>query len=335
MDGNRVIVCVDAMGGDDAPEPVLVGTEQALAQDPDLEVILVGPADVVEPFAASHERCRAQVATEVIAMDEHPAEAVNKKKDSSIVVGCKLVREGQADGFFSAGSTGACMAAATLIMGRVRGISRPAIATIMPTLSGRAVLLDSGANVDCKPSYIVQFAQMGAIYARCVLGIASPRVAQLNIGSEDTKGTAVAQETYQLMSQAVPGFVGNCEGDDILSGRFDVIATDGFTGNVALKTIEGSIHSLFHALKDVMMASTKTKLAAAMLKPGLKELKNNMSAEAVGGAPLLGVKGACLIGHGASSATAIANGVLATAQVARSGLVDLIAREVADQKSRG
>lgn len=332
MDGNHVVVSVDAMGGDDAPKPVLEGCARALAADPDLEIILVGPDDVVTPFAEAHERCTAQVATEVIAMDEHPAEAVSKKKDSSIVVGCKLVREGAADGFFSAGSTGACMAAATLIIGRVRGISRPAIATVLPTLKGRCVMLDSGANVDCKPAYIAQFAQMGAIYARTVLGIASPRVSMLNIGSEETKGTAVAQETYKLMSETVPGFVGNCEGDDILEGRFDVIATDGFTGNVALKTIEGSIHALFHALKDVMKSSLKTKLAAAVLKPGLLKLMATMSADAVGGAPLLGVKGACLIGHGHSTEVAIENGVLATAQVARSGLVDLIAREVAGQK---
>ena len=324
----KVTISVDALGGDNAPEVVLEGVGAALDEDQDLSVILCGPAEVVEPFAASHDRCVAQATTEVISMAEHPANAVRKKKDSSIVVGCRLVKEGAAQGFFSAGSTGACLAAGTLVIGRIKGVARPALVTLVPSPAKPVVLCDVGANADCKPEYLVQFAQMASIYARKILGVASPKVGLLNIGEEEEKGSQFAQEAHALLKEKVPEFVGNAEGRDVMDGGFDVIVCDGFTGNVCLKTIEGTAKVLFGELKSIMMASAKTKIAAMMLKGGLKELKASIDPDAMGGAPLLGCKGACIVGHGSSNARAIKNGVLASAAYVRSGVSELIAEAV-------
>lgn len=322
---DKVMISVDALGGDNAPQVVLDGVAEALAEDGDLSVILCGPAEVVEPFAAAHERCVARATTEEIGMAEHPANAVRKKKDSSIVVGCRLVKEGEAQGFFSAGSTGACLAAGTLVMGRIKGIARPALATLLPSPVKPVVLCDVGANADCKPEYLVQFAEMASIYANKVLGIDAPRVGLLNIGEEEEKGSQFAQETHQLLKEKVPGFAGNAEGRDVLGGEFDVIVCDGFTGNVCLKTIEGTAKMLFKQIKGIMTSSFKTKIGALMLKDGLKELAASVDPDEAGGAPLLGVKGACIVGHGSSGARAIKNGVLASARYVRSGMSEEIA----------
>ena len=322
---DMVTISVDALGGDDAPGVVLDGVEAALAKDENLAVVLCGPADVVEPFAESHERCTARVTTEEIGMAEHPANAVRKKKDSSIVVGCRLVKEGQADGFFSAGSTGACLAAGTLVIGRIKGVSRPALATLLPAPSSPVVLCDVGANADCKPEYLVQFAQMAGIYAKRILGIENPRVGLLNIGEEEEKGSAFAQEAHALMKEQVVNFAGNAEGRDLLTGTFDVVVCDGFTGNVSLKTIEGTAKVLMGELKRMMTSSLKSKLAALALKSDFKKLKGMIDPDAAGGAPLLGCKGACIVGHGSSNARAIKNGVLASASYVRSGITEDIA----------
>lgn len=330
----KVTITVDALGGDDAPGVVLEGVELALAADPDLSVILCGPAEVVGPFAASHERAEARATTEFIAMDEHPANAVRRKKDSSLVVGCRLVKEGAADGFFSAGSTGACLAAATLVMGRVKGVKRPALGQVLPAYGTPTLLLDVGANADCKAEYLVQFAQMGAVYAREIMGVAAPRVGLLNIGEEDTKGSVAAQEAHALLRAEVPEFAGNAEGRDILAGTFDVVVTDGFTGNVCLKAIEGTSSVLFRYMKDALMASAKGKLGALLVKGDLAELKGKLSPDTHGGAPLLGIKGACVVGHGSSSALAVKNGVLATARTVRSRVSEVIAAKVAEGGER-
>ncbi|MBQ9953994.1 MAG: phosphate acyltransferase PlsX [Eggerthellaceae bacterium] len=326
---DKVIITVDAMGGDAGPSVVLEGTAQALAADADLTVILCGPAEEVEPFAAAHERCIAQPTTQVIEMGEHPANAVRSKKDSSIVVGCRLVKEGKAHGFFSAGSTGACLAAGTLVMGRIKGVKRPALGQIIPSYANPTLLMDVGANADCKPEYLVQFAQMGAIYMEKIMGVENPRVGLLNIGEEETKGDLFAQETYELMRAQVPQFAGNCEGGNLLAGDFDVVVTDGFTGNVTLKTLEGTAKVLFKYLKDALYSSTKTKVGALLVKPELGELKKKVSPETYGGTPLLGVKGACVVGHGSSNATAIKNGILVAATTVRSNVAQVIADTVA------
>lgn len=322
----KVTIAVDALSGDNAPGVVLDGVEQALAADEDLTVILCGPDEVVSPFAAAHDRCVAQATTEAISMGEHPAQAVRKKKDSSIVVGCRLVKEEAAQGFFSAGSTGACLAAATLVMGRAKGIARPALATVIPSPVRPVVMCDVGANADCKPEYLVQFGRMGSVYAQKMLGIEQPRAALLNIGEEEEKGSQFAQEAHKLMREKLPNFAGNAEGGDVLAANFDVFVCDGFTGNVCLKTIEGTSKVLFKTLKDIMMKSAVTKLGALALKGGLADLKRQVSADTYGGAPLLGVKGACIVGHGSSNATAVKNGVLTSAQLVREHVSELIAQ---------
>lgn len=323
-----VVIAVDALGGDDAPTVVLDGVAAALANDPHLSVILCGPQEVVEPFAAAHDRCAARVTTEAVTMAEHPADAVRKKKDSSLVVGCKLVKEGEAQGFFSAGSTGACLAAGILAIGRIKGVMRPALATVIPSPGGAVILCDVGANADCKPEYIVQFATMASAYAKAMLGVENPRVGLLNIGEEETKGSQFAQACYAALEKQIPGFAGNAEGRDVLDGKFDVIVTDGFTGNVCLKTIEGTAIVLMKELKGIMKKSLVTKLGAATMASGLKKLKGMLDSDNMGGAPLLGVKGACIVGHGSSNAKAIASGVALAATMARKQVSEIIAQTV-------
>ncbi|MDO8916073.1 MAG: phosphate acyltransferase PlsX [Coriobacteriia bacterium] len=318
-------IAVDAVGGDHAPAAVLEGVTAALAADPGLEVLLVGPADVVSAYASAHERVEAVVASEIIGMDEHPAAAIRAKKNSSIVVGCRLVKDGRAHGFFSAGSTGAMMAGATLVMGRIKGVSRPAIATVIPTVDLPVVLLDIGANADCKPEHLVQFAVMGAAYARTVLGVPVPRVALLNIGEEATKGSVLAQEAHALMAAQVPGFIGNVEGRDIPAGGADVIVTDGFTGNVALKLMEGMSKALLGQFKAAMLSSPVNKVAAAVLKPSLQSMRDRLDPDSHGAAPLLGVAGLALIGHGSSGPKAVASALRVGATAVRGGLVERIA----------
>lgn len=323
-------VAVDLMGGDRAPDVVVAGVDAALAADPGLHVLLVGPEDALA--AAAHlERCSPVIAAEAIAMDEHPANAVRTKKDSSIVVGARLVREGRVDGFFSAGNTGACMAAATLVVGRLRGVQRPALAAVIPAGDHPTVILDVGANADVKPEMLLQFAHMGAAYARITLGVASPRVGLLNIGEEPTKGSALAQEAYVLLTQGLPGFVGNVEGRDVTSGAVDVIVTDGFTGNVTLKVLEGLSRHLLSEVKAALTSTPINKLAAAVVQPSLVALKERLDPDVYGGAPLLGVNGVCMIGHGSSSARAIASGVATTATAVRGGLTTAIAAAITEQ----
>ena len=330
MSMDEVKVVVDAMGGDDAPGVVLEGVGQAVAQDPSLTVILTGPEDVIVPFAAQHGNVIAHPTTEVIGMGEHPAEAVRRKKDSSIVVGCRLVKDGEAGGFFSAGSTGACMSAATLVIGRIKGVKRPAIATVLPSPVAKVVFADMGANADCKPEYLVQFARMARVYAQVTLGIDNPSVGLLNIGEEETKGSEFAQECHRLMKEHVPNFRGNAEGRALALGGFDVIVTDGFTGNVALKVYEGVGMALLAGLKETIYSTTKSKIGGLLIKDALSKFKDELSADKYGGAQLLGCKGVCLIGHGSSNAQAMCSGVLATADAIRQDMPGRLAFALAD-----
>lgn len=334
MSMDEVKVVVDAMGGDDAPGVVLEGVGQAVAQDPSLTVILTGPEDVIVPFAAQHGNVIAQPTTEVIGMGEHPAEAVRRKKDSSIVVGCRLVKDGEAGGFFSAGSTGACMSAATLVIGRIKGVKRPAIATVLPSPVAKVVFADMGAYADCKPEYLVQFARMARVYAQVTLGIDNPSVGLLNIGEEETKGSEFAQECHRLMKEHVPNFRGNAEGRALALGGFDVIVTDGFTGNVALKVYEGVGMALLAGLKETIYSTTKSKIGGLLIKDALSKFKDELSADKYGGAQLLGCKGVCLIGHGSSNAQAICSGVLATADAIRQDMPGRLAFALADDDAQ-
>ena len=324
---------VDAMGGDSAPDVVLEGVSLALAENPNLVVYLCGTPDVVESFAASHDRCIAYPATEVIEMGDHPVDAVKSKKDSSIVVGCGLVKQKIAQGFFSAGSTGACLAAATLIIGRIKGIKRPALAVVIPAYKKPVLLLDVGANADCKPEYLFQFAKMGEIYMERILGVEKPKVGLLNIGEEDSKGSLFAQEAHTILSDRLDSFAGNCEGGDLVEGNFDVVVTDGFTGNVCLKTIEGTSKLIFRYVKDALTSSVSAKLGAALVKGNLSKLKEDINPDKYGGSPLLGINGTCIIGHGSSNAYAIKNGILAGCSAISADLSGLIAQSL-DKKSQ-
>ena len=319
-------ICVDVMGADKEPAVLLEGVAQALEDDADLEVLVAGSADVVEPFAASHSRARALVTTEVITMSEHPAQAVRAKKDASIVRAAAAVHAGEADGLFSAGSTGAVLTAATFGVGRIKGIKRPALSLPFPGVSGKpTVFLDMGANADVKPDVIVQFAHMGRAYSRAVLGVDEPRVGLLCNGSEDTKGSEMALAYHAALEAGNCGFAGNAEGTDLLAGTFDVIVADGFTGNVALKSIEGTGKFVIKRLKAAMDASLGNKIGMALLAKSLKSLAAEMSGDEYGGAILLGLRAPVVKGHGATSAQAVRKGTLAAARAARAGLSEKIA----------
>lgn len=326
-----VTVAVDAIGGDFAPAKVLEGISRALASNSGIRVVVTGPESVVAPFAAaSGGRVDAVPTTEVIEMGEPPAAAVRSKRDSSIVVGARLVREKRADAFFSAGNTGACMAAATLVMGRIRGVSRPAIATVLPTAGAPCVFLDVGANADCRAENLLEFAEMGEAYASVILGVERPRVALLNIGEEPSKGSQLTKDAYELLSERLPSFVGNVEGTDVLAGTADVIVTDGFTGNVALKLLEGTSKVLLGQVRDAMTSTLLSSAASTVIAPSFRALKDRLDPDRYGGAPLLGVDGICIIGHGSSSATAVENAIRVAVQAVEGDLTGRIARAVAE-----
>jgi glycerol-3-phosphate acyltransferase PlsX len=324
-----ITICVDAMGGDTGSEVVLEGIAQALEADQDLQVLVAGDDSVVTPFCEAHDRALPLVTTEVIEMDEHPTEAVRTKHDSSIVKGCQAVRHGEADGFFSAGSTGAIMVAATLNVGRIKGIKRPALATAIPGATGRrTVMIDMGANANTHEDMIVQFAHMGRAYSKVTLGVEDPTVALLSNGEEETKGSDQLLAFHKALKEGVPAFVGNAEGTDLLAGRYDVIVSDGFTGNVALKTLEGTAKYIVGCIKAATKSSILMALGALLLKPAIKAVAADLSGDEYGGAVLLGLKAPVIIGHGATSATAVKNGTLVCATAVRSGLVDKIAADI-------
>lgn len=327
-----VRICVDAMGGDEPAEVALAGIEAALEADRSLTVLVAGPEDVVVPFCDSHERAESLVAPDVITMEDDPINAVMTKRKSSIVLGCRAVKKGAADGFFSAGSTGAVTAAGTAYVtpfkaehdGKKTAI-RPCLTNALPNRrGGLTVMCDMGANPDVEPWDMVRFAQMGAAYASCVLGVDEPSVGLLSNGTEEHKGSAFTQSCYPLMAEHVPGFAGNCEGGDITSGSVDVVVCNGFDGNIALKSIEGAAKFMMDELKAGMTANLKGKVAALLMRGMLRALKHKLSGDAKGGAILLGLRGVVMIGHGATSAEAVKNGTLACAEAVRGGLVERV-----------
>ncbi|NIV28490.1 MAG: phosphate acyltransferase PlsX [Anaerolineae bacterium] len=321
-------IVVDAMGGDHAPAVVVEGAVQA-ARDLDLEIILVGRQEAVEPELAGHDTAGLNIslrhASEVIEMDDAPAVA-RTKKDSSMIVAMEMVRRDIADAFFTAGNSGGALAAALIRLGRIRGIRRPAISTIFPSLTpqGYCFILDIGANADCKPEYLVQFAQMGSIYAERVLGVSNPRVAIVSNGEEEGKGNLLVKDTVPLLRAGKLNFVGNAEGRDIPAGVADVIVTDGFTGNVIIKLAEGVSKMLLGVLKEELTSSNLSKVGAALARPAFDKVRSRLDYREYGGAPLLGVDGAVIIGHGRSDARAIRNGIRMAAQTVENGVVDAI-----------
>ncbi len=309
-------VAVDAMGGDRAPSEILAGAHAAAAQG--IPVVLVGPEglDGCGDLPLIH-------ASEVIAMDDDAAQGVRRKKDSTLVRAAEAVRDGKACAMVSAGNTGATMASALLRMGRIRGVSRPAIATPIPVPGHQPnILLDAGANAEVQAEWLVQFAQMGSIYAKHRFGIAAPKVGLLSIGEEPGKGDSLRKEAYELLA-AAPGieFIGNVEGRDLMKKTADVVVTDGFTGNVALKTLEGGLKVLFGALLEAFGSKPEYKEHADALLPALMPLYAQMSPDTYGGAVLLGVDGICIISHGSSGSTAMLNAITLGHEMAERGLV--------------
>lgn len=304
-------IALDAMGGDKAPDEIVAGAKQAVAEL-GIPVVLVGRPEEID--AGDLEVIPA---SEVIAMDADAGKSVRRMKDSSLVRAAEAVRDGKASAMVSAGNTGATMASALFRMGRIKGVQRPAIATPIPVPGSDrpTVLLDAGANAECQADWLVQFAQMGAVYAQDRFGVAKPKVGLLSIGEEPTKGNPLVKETHELLAAGDwigdigAEFVGNVEGRDIMSDAADVVVTDGFTGNVTLKTLEGSMRSLVGALFGAFESTEETKAAAATLMPALGPLYESLDPESTGGAMLLGVDGVCIISHGSSSAKAIVNAI--------------------------
>jgi len=310
-----VKIAVDAMGGDYAPEQIVFGAVRA-AKKYKCEIVLVGDEPRIREVLSREtgwEKLGITIhhTTEVIGMDEHPARAVKNKKDASVVVATRLVKDGECDAVLSAGSTGAAVVAAQNILKRIRGIGRPTIATPMPTSKGVTLLLDSGANVDSKPVHLVQSGLMGSIYAEYVFGIKNPRVGLLNIGEEETKGNEQAKETYALLKEMhTINFGGNAEGRDVPKGNFDVVICDGFVGNVVLKFAEGLAKTIMKLIKEAIKdGGILAKLGALLLMPTLKKLGKRLDASEYGGAPLLGVNGVCIISHGSSNAKSICSAI--------------------------
>lgn len=313
-------VALDLMGGDQAPESVLEAIP-LLDRCSDLKLLLVGTQEVLSTVQVPKNiPVETIIATDIISMSESPSLAFKRKKDSSIHVGLRLVKEKKADAFVSAGNTGAVMAASMLILGRIEGVERPAICTWFPSKNGRAMVLDLGSTVDCKPQHLLQFAIMGHHYAKVSLDLENPRVGLLNIGEETEKGNQLTQATYPLLQQSSLNFVGNVEGKDVFS-EVDVVVCDGFLGNVVLKFGEGLMSFVFNKLKHEISKSILSKFAALLLKPVFYSLKKITDYEEYGGAPLLGVKGVSIIAHGKSNPKAIKNAVLAAKKLVEEKLV--------------
>jgi glycerol-3-phosphate acyltransferase PlsX len=305
-------IVVDAMGGDFAPEEIVKGVVEA-SESYGYHVILVGQQERIEKellnYTYDNNLISVYNASEVIEMGEHPAVAFRKKKNASIIIANDLVKEGKGDAVVSAGSTGAALTASLLRLGRIKGIERPAISIVIPTLKGGSVLIDAGANTDCPPKQLFQFAQMGSLYAQTILGINNPTIGLLNIGEEETKGNDAAQKAFEILRSSPLNFIGNIEGRDIPEGKADVIVCDGFVGNIVLKLMEGLAKSIFTMIKGELSSGFITKLGAGLVLPKLKGLKKKMDYTEYGGAILLGVNGVSIIAHGSSNAYAIKNAI--------------------------
>ena len=328
------VIALDAMGSDRAPRPEIEGAILA-ARHHGVPVLLVGPEDAIRAELRRYPVAAALSidvihASEVITMDDKAVQAVRAKRDSSLRVGLRLVRDGQAAGFVTAGNTGAAMATAKMVLGGIPGVDRPALAAVFPTAIGTvAILLDVGANVDCKPHNLEQFAVMGEIYFRSMFGTPRPRVGLLSIGEEESKGNELTRESFQLLKQLPLNFAGNVEGCDLYTGKVDVIVADGFVGNVALKTSEGVANLVRATLKETLKATITRQVGYLLSRSAFSDFKKRFDHTEYGGAPLLGVKGVCFITHGSSNANAIKNAIRVASEFAERRINDKIEKELA------
>ncbi|MFO1445864.1 phosphate acyltransferase PlsX [Bacillus sp. Bva_UNVM-123] len=327
-------IVIDAMGGDNAPKEIVLGAMKAVESYRDIHITLVGDELKINEYLSKRDQIDVLHTEEVILPTDEPVRAVRRKKTASMVMAAQLVADGQADACISAGNTGALMAAGLFVVGRIEGIERPALAPTLPTIGGEGfLLLDVGANADAKPEHLLQYALMGAIYAEKVRGVSNPRVGLLNIGTEEKKGNELTKNTFQLLQGADIHFIGNVEARDLLDGVADVVVTDGFTGNMVLKTIEGTAMTVFKMLKDSLMSSFKSKLAAAVLKPDLMQLKAKMDYSEYGGAGLFGLKAPVIKAHGSSDANAIFSAIKQTREMVEYNVSNTI-KEAVEKESQ-
>ena len=330
-------IAIDGMGGDHAPQAVVEGVVNALEEFNNIEIYITGPKNVIDEELKKYDypkdRVKVVDATEVISTNEHPVMAIRKKKNSSIVKALHLVKDGECDAIISAGSTGAFLAGSTFIIGRIKGIERPALAPIMPGRNGNFMIVDVGANVDCKPQYLVQFAKMGKIYYEAMFNTNNASIGLVNIGAEEEKGNELTKATYQLLKNESFNFVGNVEPRYIPTGDVNVLVTDGFAGNTVLKMYEGSASTLLKMIKDeIYSAPLISKLGAALLKPVFKKLMVKFDYKEVGGAPFLGVNNICIKAHGSSDAKAFKNAIRQTILFNERGILDRIKSELGKEK---
>lgn len=333
-----VKVVVDAMGGDNAPEEPVKAAVEAVKEKENIQVILTGVQDVIEAELRKYpdypkDRIRVVHASQVIETAEPPVMAIRKKKDSSIVVGLNLVKKQEADAFVSSGSTGAVLVGGQVIVGRIQGIRRPPLAPLIPTAKGVSLLIDCGANVDARPSHLVQFAKMGSIYMENVVGIKNPKVAIVNNGAEEEKGNALVKETFPLLKECKSiNFIGSIEARDIPAGYADVVVCEAFVGNVILKLYEGVGSALVQKIKEGMMTSTRSKIGALLVKPALKETLKSFDATEYGGAPLLGLKGLVVKTHGSAKAIEIKHGIFQCVQFKQEKINEKIAERILEDQ---
>ena len=328
-------IAVDAMGGDFAPAVVIEAVATALKELPDVEILLVGNLPKIQYHLEKvrlkeSPRLSFVHAEEVVEMGEPSTNAVRSKKHSSITVCAELVKAGKADGIVSAGHTGAAVAATKVRLRMVPGVERPALAALLPAIGGKFILVDAGANTDCEPLNLAQFAVMGELYSKFFLGIENPRIGLLSVGGEDVKGNALTKETFKILSKMPINFIGNVEGHDLFNLGADVVVCDGFSGNVVLKSVESISHAIGYWLKEALMKNVFRKAGAVLAQNAFKELKNVSNYEEYGGAPLLGINGVCIIGHGASTAKAVVSAIRVADGFARNALPELISKRVAE-----
>ncbi|WP_342389069.1 phosphate acyltransferase PlsX [Salinicoccus bachuensis] len=325
-----VKIAVDLMGGDNAPEEIEKGVLQAVEEDGSLEVLLFGLKDA---YSGDHPRVEFIEVTEKIESEDDPVRSVRRKKDSSLVRACRAVKDGEADACISAGNTGALMSAGLFVVGRIKGVERPAIATLLPT-TGKSkegmMLLDMGANADNKPQHLYQFAVMADLYMRENEGRSNPTIGLVNNGSEANKGSELTKETFKLLDESGLNFIGNFETRDILSGKVDIAVTDGFTGNVILKTLEGTAMALMGEVKQAFLKNTKNKLAALVLRKDVQSIRNLLDYRQYGGAPLLGLEGNVLKAHGSSDRVAIVSAIRQAKRMAESDAITKIKERVGE-----
>lgn len=328
-------IAIDAMGGDHAPKEAVLGAVEAVKDFKDIEILLVGDEQQINQYLTPHERISVLHTNEQILATDEPVRAVRRKKQASMVLAAQQVADGYADACISAGNTGALMAAGLFVVGRIKGIERPALAPTLPTLNGDGfVLLDVGANAEARAEHLLQFAIMGSVYAEKVRGIENPRVGLLNIGTEDKKGNDLTKAAFALMKEAPIHFIGNVESRDLMNGVADVVVTDGFTGNMVLKTTEGTAMAVFKMLKESLMSSVRSKLAAAVLKPEFKEIKGKMDYSEHGGAALFGLKSPVIKAHGSSDARAFYSAIRQTKTMVQHEVASTIQRYVETEDSK-